>query len=87
MTFLLPAEAFDRARTVVVIVAGYQVEVRIREVAPAGESRFEWLAVTDRETGMAALPSQVRALQSDGDFRARVHRAAHSVAATGRQGA
>ena len=80
-TLPLTAEAFARGRTAVVIVAGYQVEVRIHDHPAPGESAYEWLGVVDRETGMAALPSQIRALQSDGDFRCRVHRAAHEIAA------
>ncbi len=87
MSLPLPVEAFERAREVVlVIVDGIQVEVRVLDVAPPGESRFEWLSAVDRATGQALLPSEMRRRQSDGDFRARVHREAHSVAATGRQG-
>lgn len=78
---MLPIQLFAKARTAVVVVAGYQVEVRIHDHPAPGDSPFEWVGVVDRATGMAALPSQVRQLQSDGDFRARVHRAAHEAAA------
>lgn len=84
MTLPLPSPAFDRAVEVDVVLGGWRIRVRVLEVAPPAASRFEWLSVVDLETGWIAWPSQVRTLQLDGDFRARVHRAAHSIAATGR---
>ena len=86
MTLPLPAASFERGRTVLVIVDGIQVEVRVLDVAPPGESRFAWLSMVDRATGQSLLPSEMRRLHSDGDFRARVHKAAYSTAVTGRQG-
>jgi len=81
VTLPLPAESFDRAREVVVVVAGYRVRVRVLERPAPASSPFEWVEVIDCETGMAALPSQVRALQIDADYRCRVNRAAYSTAA------
>jgi len=86
VTLALPSAAFARAREVLVVVDGYRIVVRVSAAAPPAGSRFEWMRVVDAATGLDAMPSEIRRQQSDGDFRARVHRAAHSMAATGRQG-